>query len=148
MCGSIEPRDDTYICPSTHDTQNNTKQYAGSSLGIALGCLLGMLPLLFITHTAKEEHPGEVSTCISISICVYVSGYVCVFIRTRLSHHTQYHNHPQVFHTLAHRAAALLGCQHAVVYHLDPATGQVLQEYSSGGRKQVRPYPGGLVWFI
>lgn len=36
------------------------RQYAGSSLGIALGCLIGMLPLLFITHGAKEESPAEV----------------------------------------------------------------------------------------
>ena len=61
-------------------------------------------------------------------------------------HHTHHHHHnnndKQVFATLGQHAAQLLGCQHAVVYELDPATGQVLREYASmgggGTMKEVR----------
>jgi len=34
--------------------------YMGSSFGIAFGCLLGMLPLAFISNEAREESPVEV----------------------------------------------------------------------------------------
>lgn len=34
--------------------------YLGSSLGIAFGCLLGMLPLAFISNEVREETPAEV----------------------------------------------------------------------------------------
>lgn len=59
-------------------------QMAGGSVGIAVGCILGMLPLLFIDGKKgdREESPREICTAFTRAATALLHAERCVCLPT------------------------------------------------------------------